>query len=55
MLTAGRFEVEGDTSVLLDAEGNAIGEPYSLSPLQDPREVAAWLWGLRLNEGVETV
>jgi hypothetical protein len=38
--------VEGETLVLLDDTGNVIGEPYSLSPLQNPHEVAAWLWQL---------
>jgi len=48
------FHVEGDTLVLVDEDGNAIGEPYALSPLQDPREVAQWLRWLRLKERAES-
>jgi hypothetical protein len=36
--------------VLLDDEGNQIGDAYSLSPSQDPRAVvAAWLRCSRAN------
>ena len=53
MLMDPTFCVEADTLVLLDDGGNQLGDAYSLSPSQDPREVAAWLTELRrLNEAV---
>jgi hypothetical protein len=52
MLTP-RYEVEGDTLVLIDDEGNEIAD-YPLSPLQNPAEVAEWLHWFR-SRSAETV
>jgi hypothetical protein len=49
MLTP-RYELEGVTLVLVDENGNVVGEPYALSPHQYPAEVAAWLCWLRDSE-----
>jgi hypothetical protein len=38
------FTVEGDELTVYDGEGIRIGESYTLSPLQQPEQVAAWLW-----------